>query len=90
MVGHDRILYEGTAGKLDVAKNIAMPSDAIFAIASMTKPVTSVAIMMLREDGKLQLDDPVSKFLPGYDHLQVITNFNDKDATYQTRPAKRP
>jgi len=90
VVGRDGVLYEGTAGKLDVAKNIAMPVDAIFAIASMTKPVTSVAIMMLREEGKLQLDDPVSKFLPGFDHLQVITKFNEKDATYETRPAKRP
>ncbi len=90
VVGRDGVLYEGTSGKLDIAKNIAMPVDAIFAIASMTKPVTSVAIMMLREEGKLQLDDPVSKFLPGFDHLQVITKFNEKDAAYETRPAKRP
>src|SRR5260370_8201534 len=56
----------------------------------MTKPVTSVAIMMLVEEGKLKLDDPVSKYLSGFDNLQVITKFNEKDATYETRPAKRP
>jgi CubicO group peptidase (beta-lactamase class C family) len=56
----------------------------------MTKPVTSVAIMMLCEEGKLKLDDPVSKYLPGFDNLRVITKFNDKDATYETRPSKRP
>ena len=67
-----------------------MPVNAIFSIASMTKPVTSVAIMMLFEEGKLKLDDPVSKYLPGFDNLQVITKFNEKDATYETRPAKRP
>ena len=64
-----------------------MPVNAIFNIASMTKPVTSVAIMMLLEEGKLQLDDPVSQYLPGFDALQVITKFNDVDGTYETRPA---
>jgi len=50
----------------------------------MTKPVTSVAVMMLLEQGKLSLDDPVSKYLPGFDHLQVLTKFNE--ATALTRP----
>lgn len=90
IVGPDHVLYEGAFGKLDVAHKIAMPVNAIFSIASMTKPVTSAAIMMLFEQGKLQLDDPVSKYLPGFDNLQVITKFNEKDATYETRPAKRP
>jgi len=90
VVGRDGVLYEGAAGKLDVAHSIAMPANAIFSIASMTKPVTSVAIMMLLEEGKLKLDDPVSKYLAGFDNLRVITKFNEKDATYETRPAKRP
>jgi methyl acetate hydrolase len=84
VVGRDGVLYEGAAGK-----NMEMPTNAIFSIASMTKPVTSVAIMMLLEQGKLKLDDPVSKYLPGFDNLKVITKFNEKDATYETRPAKR-
>lgn len=82
-------LYSATSGKLDTEANAPMSSDAIFAIASMTKPVTSVAIMMLVEQGKLKLDDPVSKYLPGFEHLQVITRFNDSDGTYETRPAQR-
>ena len=90
VVGRDGVLYEGAAGKLDVGHSIAMPANAIFSIASMTKPVTSVAIMMLLEEGKLKLDDPVSKYLTGFDNLRVITKFNEKDATYETRPAKRP
>ena len=65
VVGSDGVLYKGAAGKLDVAHNVAMPVNAIFSIASMTKPVTSVAIMMLFEQGKLKLDDPVSKYLSG-------------------------
>jgi CubicO group peptidase (beta-lactamase class C family) len=88
VVDREGVLYEGAAGKFDVGKNVPMPTNAIFVIASMTKPVTSVAIMMLLEQGKLKLDDPVSKYLTGYDDLQVITKFNDADATYETRPAK--
>src|SRR5262249_5486099 len=75
----ERVLYEGGSG---------LSTNAIFNIASMTKPVTSVAIMMLDEQGKLRIDDPVSKYLDGYDNLQVITKFNAADATYETRPAK--
>jgi methyl acetate hydrolase len=79
VVSADGVLYEGSA---------SLPVNSIFSIASMTKPVTSVAIMMLMEQGKLKLDDPVSKYLTGFDNLRVITKFNEKDATYETRPAK--
>jgi CubicO group peptidase (beta-lactamase class C family) len=90
VVDRQGILFEGAAGKADVEKNVAMGTNAIFNIASMTKPVTSVAIMMLMEQGKLKLDDPVSKYLgPAYDHMEVISKFDDKDATYETRPAKK-
>jgi methyl acetate hydrolase len=89
VVDRDGVLYEGAAGEMDVAKNVPMPTDAIFQIASMTKPVTSVAIMMLLEQGKLKLDDPVSKYLSGFDDLKVITKFNEDDASFETRPAKR-
>jgi CubicO group peptidase (beta-lactamase class C family) len=56
----------------------------------MTKPVTSVAIMMLVDEGKLKLDDDVAKFLPKYRNPVVIDRFNDADASYETRPARRP
>ena len=89
VVDRDGVLFEGAAGKLDVGRNVPMPVNAIFNIASMTKPVTSVAIMMLVEEGKLRLDDPVSKYLSGFDNLKVISKFNDADGTYETRPARR-
>jgi CubicO group peptidase (beta-lactamase class C family) len=89
VVNRNGVLYEGAAGRLDIAHAQAMPVDAIFAIASMTKPVTSVAIMRFVEEGKLKLDDPVSKYLTGFDNLRVITHYNDNDGTYETRPAKR-
>ena len=59
-------------GYQDVEKNVAMKADAIFRIASMTKPVTSVAIMMLFEEGKLFLTDPVSKFIPAFKSTMVM------------------
>jgi methyl acetate hydrolase len=83
-------VFEDSAGKLDMAQDAPLSGDAIFRIASMTKPVTSVAIMILLEEGKLSLDDPVSKYLPAFANPQVLTHFNQVDGTYETRPAKRP
>jgi len=79
VVDRNGVLFEGGA---------SLPTNAIFNIASMTKPVTSVAAMILVEQGKLSLDDPVSKYLPGFDNLQVITGFNEADGTYESHPAK--
>ena len=83
----DQILYLKAFGKQDVAKGIPMSRDTVFRIASMTKPVTSVGIMMLYEQGKLRLDDPVGNYLPAYKGREVMATFNEKDATYTTRPA---
>jgi methyl acetate hydrolase len=88
IANRDGVIYQGAAGKQDVGRNVAMPPDAIFRIASMTKPVTSVAIMMLLDAGKLNLDDPVTKYLPEFEGRPVVTKFNPADATYETRPAK--
>jgi CubicO group peptidase (beta-lactamase class C family) len=88
VVDRDGALFEAAAGKADMQRGTPMRADAIFNIASMTKPVTSVAIMQLHEQGKLKLDDPVSKYLPGFDKLQVISHFNEADGTVQARPAK--
>jgi len=59
-------------GFADIEKNVPMKTDAIFRIASMTKPITSVAIMMLFEEGKLFLTDPVSKFIPAFKSSMVM------------------
>src|SRR2546425_8032715 len=62
-----------------------MTPEAIFRIYSMTKPLVSVAAMMLVEDGTIQLTDPVSKYLPGFDKLQVsVATKNDAGATTYT------
>src|SRR3989442_4942305 len=85
----DQILYQGAFGMMDVGQKKPMQKGSIFRMASMTKPVTSVAVMMLKEEGKLSLDDPVSKYLPSFKDREVIVNFNPADATYTTRKAAR-
>ena len=56
----------------------------------MTKPVTSVAVMMLVQEGDIGLDDPVSDYLPAFEDERVIENFNPADKSYTTRPAATP
>jgi methyl acetate hydrolase len=90
VMNRDGMLYQDAVGKLDVARGVEMRPDAIFRMASMTKPVTSVAVMMLVEAGKLALDDPVSRHLPEFEARQVISTFDAADGRYQTRPAGRP
>jgi CubicO group peptidase (beta-lactamase class C family) len=89
VVGKDGVLYREAFGKLNVAQGIHMDADAIFRIASMTKPVTSVAVMMLIEEGKLRLDDPVSRYLPAFKSPQVVSRLDLPAGSYETRPAKR-
>src|SRR4051794_30287759 len=60
----DRILHLSAAGQADIAAGAPMQTNALFWIASMTKPVTATAIMMLQDEGKLSVDDPVAKYVP--------------------------
>jgi CubicO group peptidase (beta-lactamase class C family) len=87
VVDEDRVIYSHTAGHMDIAGGTPMSLDAIFNIASMTKPVAVTAIMMLVEEGKLDLDDPISKYVPEFAGKPVMTNFNAETGTYGTRPA---
>ncbi len=83
----DRILYSGAFGKSNVERDVEMTSDAIFRIASMTKPITSVAVQILIEEGKVSLDDTISTYLPAFEDKQVIETFDATDRSYTTRPA---
>ena len=86
-----RIAYHEACGARDPATRAPMTRDAIFRIYSMTKPVTSVAIMMLQEEGRLVLNDPVSKFLPQLTKLQVAVEKKDASGqpTLELVPAQR-
>ncbi len=77
-------------GKLDPATGAAMPTDAVFRVASQTKAVTSVAVMILFEEGKLLLDDPVSKYIPEFTSTTVaVADKSVKGPGYRIVPAKR-
>ncbi|HWK12704.1 MAG TPA: serine hydrolase domain-containing protein, partial [Vicinamibacterales bacterium] len=82
-------IYTGAFGKADVAQNRPMAPDTIFRIASMTKPVTSLAAMMLVEHGQIGLDDPVAKYLPEFSNVRVLSGSQRADGTFETRPPRR-
>jgi len=81
--------YYKAFGMEDKEKGKPMQKDAIFRIASQTKAITSTAVMMLWEEGKFLLDDPISKYIPSFAKPKVLDKFNEKDSSYTTLPAKR-
>jgi CubicO group peptidase (beta-lactamase class C family) len=84
-----KIGYFEAFGDRDAETDAPMKTDAIFSIASMTKPMVSVGIMMLAEDGKLAISDPVGKYLPQIADLRVAEDPNAREGEVETRPAKR-
>ncbi len=86
-----RVVHFEAHGLMDIAANAPMRKDTIFPIASMTKPVTGVAILMLVEEGKVRLSDPVSRYIPEFRDTQVAVPRSDtagEDGIY-TVPADR-
>src|SRR5262249_20643705 len=73
-----KVVQLDAVGVLDVGGSQPMKPDTIFRIYSMTKPVTTVAAMMLVEDGKIRLDDPVAKYVPAFKDLRVHTGKGDE------------
>ena len=90
VVGPDRIVCLDAAGLRDSAAGAAMTADAIFRIASMTKPITSLAAMMLVEDGAIDLDAPAARYLPELDRVRVLASYDERDGTWTARPPLRP
>lgn len=89
IIRNGKIVYYKAAGYNDLDSRTPMQKEHIFRIASQTKAITSVAIMILFEEGKLLLDDPVSKYIPAFKKQQVLDKFNPSDTTYTTTPAKK-
>ncbi|MBD2702428.1 serine hydrolase [Spirosoma sp. BT702] len=87
---HGKIVFFKAHGYNDPDTKSPFDKTGIFRVASQTKALTSVAVMMLWEEGKFSLDDPVSKFIPTFSNQKVLATFNAKDTTYTTLPAKRP
>ena len=85
---HGKVIFSGAFGYQDLEAGKAMQPDSIFIIASMTKPVTAVAVMMLYEEGKFLLEDPVAKYLPAFANIKVLATEGGDPA--QVVPAVGP
>jgi CubicO group peptidase (beta-lactamase class C family) len=84
-----KITYTGAFGKRDSKSGVAVTPESIFVIASMTKPITSVAAMQLVEQGKLKLEEPASTYIPELGSLQVLHGFDAKGKPI-LKPATKP
>jgi CubicO group peptidase (beta-lactamase class C family) len=71
VVSKDRVLHLETTGLADMAAHKPMQADTVFWIASMTKPITATAVLMLQDEGKLDVHDPVAKYLPEFANLKT-------------------
>ena len=87
---HGKIVYYKSYGLADNASNKILEKNAIFRIASQSKAITSTAVMMLWEEGKFGLDDPISKYIPEFSEAQVLDTFNESDSSYISIPATKP
>ncbi len=84
---HGQLVYLKALGQRDLSAGDSMPPDAIFRLYSMTRPITSAAVMMLWEEGKFQLDDPIAQYLPPFANQRVFIDASNPDLT-QTRPRR--
>ncbi|MBC7744576.1 MAG: beta-lactamase family protein [Flavobacterium sp.] len=85
-----KIVYYKAFGMADNESKRILKRDDIFRIASQTKAITSTAIMMLWEEGKFQLDDPISKYIPEFKNAHILDSLNEKDSTYTSKPTDKP
>jgi CubicO group peptidase (beta-lactamase class C family) len=83
-----KIAYHKAWGTSNMGTNTPLKKDDIFRIASQTKAITSLAVMMLFEEGKFLLDDPISQYIPEFKSPNVVKTFNPKDSTFTTEPAR--
>lgn len=89
---HGKLAYLATVGQQDAEAGVPLTADTIFRIASMTKPITSVAVMILVDEGALRVSDPVSKYIPEFKgaSVLVVNTGDNKDAVpYTLVPAER-
>ena len=85
-----KVIYHKAFGLADNEANRPLKRDDIFRIASQSKAITATAVMILWEEGRFRLDDPISNFIPEFKNMQVLTSYNEQDGTWTGEPAKRP
>lgn len=84
-----KIIYNKAFGESDVKNEKPFKTDDIFRIASQSKAITSTAVMILWEEGKFQLDQPISDFIPEFKNPTVLENFNESDSSFTSIPADK-
>ena len=90
LVGNEKgIVYQKAFGIKNPLTNEKYAIDDIFRIASMTKAITSVAVLKLWEDGKINLDDPIEKYIPEFKDAKILETFNEKDSSYTSKPSTK-
>ena len=90
LVGNDKgIIYQKAFGVKNPLTNEKYATDDIFRIASMTKAITSVAVLKLWEDGRINLDDPIEKYIPEFKDTEILKTFNEKDSSYTSKPSTK-
>ena len=90
LVGNEKeIVYQKAFGVKNPLTNEKYAIDDIFRIASMTKAITSVAVLKLWEDGKINLDDPIEKYIPEFKDAEILQTFNEKDSSYTSKPSTK-
>jgi CubicO group peptidase (beta-lactamase class C family) len=85
-----RVALHRAYGVRDAETRIPLRRDDIFRIASQSKAITALAVMMLWEEGHFQLDDPIARYIPEFEDATVLTSFEASDTTWQGEPATRP
>lgn len=89
IVQNGEVVYYEAKGFANVSSGQEMAKNQIFRIASQSKAITSTGVMILWEEGKFQLDDPISKWIPEFKSPSVLDTFNEADSSYTTKPASR-
>ena len=90
LVGNEKgIVYQKAFGVKNPLTNEKYATNDIFRIASMTKAITSVAVLKLWEDGRINLDDPIEKYIPEFKDTEILETFNEKDSSYTSKPSTK-
>ncbi len=89
IIHRGKVVHNQVYGTSDAARKKPLTEDAIWRIASQSKLITTIAVMMLYEEGAFLLEEPISMYLPAFDSARVLTSYDSATLAYETRPASR-
>ena len=90
IIHRGEVVHNQVYGTYDAQQKKPLTRSVIWRIASQTKLITTLAVMMLYEEGKFLLEDPIAQYIPAFDSAQVLTLYDSATLAYETRPASRP